>query len=123
MLADIKEDKCQTSKQHPTISWVNLFCSDDLIKKTHFLTYHDVMFPSSSFFFSHQRKEGKSIQVWVVILMTRSSLTFKLHLTVNFRGTDASARAQADADFSARRLSNHLENTGNARCFHFQLAF
>ncbi len=99
-------------------------CSEDLIEKTHFLTYHDV-FCDVSFvsFFSHRRKKGKSIQVWVVTLMTRSPLTLKLHLTVNFRGTDVSARAQADAGFSARQLSNHLENTGNTRCFHFQLAF
>lgn len=73
--------------------------------------------------FSHRRKKGKSIQVQVVTLMTRSPLTFKLRLTVNFRGTDVSAQAQADACFSARRLSNHLENTGNTRCFHFQLTF
>lgn len=77
----------------------------------------------SFYLFFTPGKKGESIQVWVVTLMTRSPLTFKLLLTVNFRGTDVSAGAQADTGFSARRLSNHLENTGNTRCFHFLLTF
>lgn len=68
-------------------------------------------------------KKGKYVQVWVVTLMTRSPLTLKLHLTVNFRGADVSARDQADAGFGAKRLSSHLENTGSVRCFHFLLTF
>lgn len=55
--------------------------------------------------------------------MTQSPLMFKLPLTVNFRGTDVSARAQADTSFGAKRLSNRSENTGNTVCLHFELVF
>ena len=124
-LADIKADRsCQTSEQRPSICFGRPVLSEDLTgrrkKTTRSRCVCDV---SLLFFFTHRRKKGESIQVWVVTLMTRSPLTFKLHLTVNFRGTDVSARAQADAGSGARRLSNHLENTGNTRCFHFLLTF
>lgn len=61
--------------------------------------------------FSQKRKKGESIQVWVVTLMTRSPLMFELHLTVNFRGADVSARAQADAQLQCQTTEQSFGKT------------
>lgn len=50
-LADIKGDRsCQTSKRRPSSGWVDLLRGEDLIEKTHVLTYRDV-FMMLLFFF------------------------------------------------------------------------
>lgn len=52
--------------------------------------------------FNAAGRKGESVQFCLVTLATRSPVMFKVRLTVNSRGTDVSAWAQAEASFCAR---------------------